>query len=83
MGDAGVDEGGQLLIPAFGLVSLRERPWGGQSPRDLTKGARRLFSGQRGQEHERFFKDSLQLEIFGVDFKGPVFRPVLSGVRRK
>jgi len=63
-------DGSQYLLSASGLVSLDALPWGGKAPRVLTKGFRAVFSGQRGQEHERFFKDPNQIDMFGDDLKG-------------
>jgi len=63
-------ERNQYLLSAIGLVSLDDVPWGGKAPRELTKGFSSVFSGQRGQEHERFFKDLDQIDMFGDDLKG-------------
>jgi len=66
----GARDGSQYLLSASGLVSLDALPWGGRAPRVLTKGFRGVFSRQRGQEHERFFKDPDQIDMFGDDLKG-------------
>jgi len=63
-------DGSQYLLSASGLVSLDALPWGGKAPRELTKGFSGVFSGQRGQKHERLFQDPDQIDMFDDDLKG-------------
>ncbi len=55
---------------------VREIPWGGRSPRELTKIRKLLFLRHTPREYERFFADPDQYDMFAVDQKGP---PVYGG----
>jgi len=45
----------------LGLVDL---PWGGQSPRSLTRSAKALFLKRERQKEDRFFVDPDQMDLF-------------------
>jgi len=50
---------------SLALEDLRKAvPWGGQSPRDLTKGAQRLFLRREPQKDDCFFVDVRQYDLF-------------------
>ncbi len=46
-------------------------PWGGRSPRSLTRASIALFLGQARQKHERFFVDPNQVDMFRRRQKRP------------
>ena len=50
---------------------LERLPWGGRSPRSLTKGAIALFLRREPQKDERFFVDENQGDLFGRPERGP------------
>ena len=59
----------QLLLD---LDDQRVRvPWGGSSPRSLTRAARALFSKRELQKDDRFFVDPDQLTLFPEAIVGP------------
>jgi len=46
-------------------------PWGGRSPRDLTReGIRRIFEARAGEKHESFFVDPDQFDLFRAAIRG-------------
>jgi len=52
----------------LGLVDL---PWGGRSPRSLTRSAKALFLKRERQKDDRFFVDPDQLDLFREAKAGP------------
>ena len=59
-------------------------PWGGRSPRSLTRVRMSLFFEQERQKHERFFVDENQVDMFKRAKKAPrIYRgaPLLQEVR--
>ena len=50
-------------------------PWGGHSPRSMTRGAltRVLFLKRERREDDRFFADEDQLEMFTGDRRAPPY----------
>ena len=62
-------------------------PWGGQSPRALTKVGLGLFSRHKPPKDERFFSDPCQLELFSEGVGGPPVRyrgaPLLLSLERE
>jgi len=50
-------------------------PWGGQSPRELTRVGIGLFSKRERGEDDRFFVDPRQVDLFRAAMKGsPEYR---------
>ncbi len=46
-------------------------PWGGQTPRSLTKVQKALFLSQAAKKCKRFFVDPEQTDLFRAAKKGP------------
>jgi len=57
---------------------LDDLPWGGRSPRALTKGRLALFLRREPLKDERFFVDPDQLELFPAAKKRRVSLPAPS-----
>ena len=47
-------------------------PWGGRSPRGLTRGANLLYLRREPQKDERFFVDPEQTDLFPAAITGPL-----------
>ena len=58
----------QLDLWQAELVAM---PWGGQSPRALTRAAKRFIFKARAVKDERFFSDPTQLKLFDEQIPGP------------
>jgi len=50
-------------------ADLAATPWGGQSPRVLTRSHKRFILKPEAQKRERFFTDPCQLEMFADAIK--------------
>jgi len=72
----------EQLELALGDVRL-SIPWGGQSPRVLTKAYNALFSRREPQNDDGFFASSDQLEMFGEAKKVSGRTPTLLPLPRK
>ena len=49
-------------------------PWQGRSPRVLTRGYLGVIFNQRGEKHERLFRDPNQLELWPTEQKAKARR---------
>ncbi len=52
-------------------LEVARLPWGGRSPRALTKVQMLLFSRREPQKDDRFFVDPDQRDLFHAAIKGP------------
>ena len=55
-------------------LELAVMPWRGVSPRGLTRARLGVIFKPRGEEHERFFADPDQLDLFPEDKPRPLYK---------
>ena len=48
-------------------------PWGGRSPRSLTRGARALFLRREPEKDARKLVTAIQIDFFTAPIKGPLY----------
>ncbi len=66
-----LSDGDQLLLGGLGLAEMARVPWGGRSPRGLTRAALGVILKPQGEKSTSEFVSCDQLEFWTTDVECP------------